>query len=300
MTPLKNIAAAPVLRRVDVNGISLAAFEWRADLRGHGPTLFLVHANGFHGRVWDQVIRHLAPLHVIAFEQRGHGRSENAPFKGWDELSRDLAGAVVELDVSNAVGVGHSMGAHSLVHAASIEQARFTKLVLIDPTMFAPLAYLTQPPPPEAPHPAGRRKNRFESAQAMFDRLVDRLPYSTLDPQALRDYCEHGLRPAADGQGFELACDPATEGHIYNTYCQDAGIYASIRALQIPVTVMRARPLDMSNARNDTLGSMTWPGLAGEFVRGRDVHLSEKTHLMPMEDPPLIARLLHDVLTTPV
>ena len=45
--------------------------------------------------------------------------------------------------------------------------------------------------------------------------MADRLPYSVFDPQSLRDYCEHGLRPADDGAGFQLACPPRFEGKVY-------------------------------------------------------------------------------------
>lgn len=287
-----NRGAEPFQRHVQLDDLTLAAFEWHAHLRGQGPTLLLVHATGFHGRVWDQVVRRLPPVHVVALELRGHGRSQTVRFEGWEDFGRDLAKAAAALDLQEAVGVGHSMGAHALVAAASVEPRRFARLMLIDPPLFAPASYLNRPPLSGDPHPAVGRKNRFESPQAMFDRLVQRLPYSTWDSEALRDYCEHGLRPAADGQGFELACEPATEGRIYDTVRRDPGVYASIRALRIPVTVVRARELDESIRPFDTLGSPTWPGLAGEFHDGRDLHLPDKTHLMPMEDPALVARLI--------
>ena len=51
----------PQLHRAKANGITLAYWEWHAgerhaDLRGQGPTLWLAHATGFHGRVWDRMI----------------------------------------------------------------------------------------------------------------------------------------------------------------------------------------------------------------------------------------------------
>lgn len=73
----------PRLRHLNANGLNLACWEWRAELRGHGPTLLLVHATGFHGRVWDQVIARLPGRHVLAIEQRGHGRSQSAYFTNW-------------------------------------------------------------------------------------------------------------------------------------------------------------------------------------------------------------------------
>ena len=46
-------------QRDEAPGVRLAHFEWHADHRGHGPTVWLVHATGFHGRVWDQAVRRL-------------------------------------------------------------------------------------------------------------------------------------------------------------------------------------------------------------------------------------------------
>ena len=51
----------------------------------------MVHATGFHGRVWDQVIHHLPGRHVIAVEQRGHGRSSGTGFDSWADFGRDQA-----------------------------------------------------------------------------------------------------------------------------------------------------------------------------------------------------------------
>ncbi len=292
MTTVSN----PELRHTQVNGVPLASFEWHAPLKGREPTLWMVHATGFHARVWDQLIHRLAPRHVIATEQRGHGRSGGNDFSTWADFGRDQAMLAAALDVQGAVGIGHSMGAHALVHAAALEPSRFRQLILIDPVILSPAQYHVAPPPPGTLHPAAGRKNRFESAQAMFDRFVDRPPYSIFDRNALMDYCQHGLRPDADGSGFELACAPAFEGKIYPQATQNPGIYASIRALQIPVLVIRARPQDPTIKPWDPLGTPTWGHVAQEFRHGRDLQLMDKTHLLPMEDPGLTAELIEQAM----
>lgn len=286
----------PKLHHVPVDGLSLACFEWRAALRGSAPTLWMVHATGFHGRVWDQVIHQLPGHHVFAVEQRGHGRSGGSGFDSWADFGRDQAAMAAALDLQGAVGIGHSMGAHALVQAAAFEPARFRQLVLIDPVIRAPADYLQPPVAPGTLHPAAQRKNRFASAQEMFERFADRPPYSVFDTRSLHDYCQHGLKPAADGQGFELACKPGFEGRVYPTAMGNAGVYASIRALQIPVLVLRARPQDPSIKPWDPLGTPTWPPLAQEFRFGRDLQLMDKTHMLPMEDPALVARLIADAI----
>ncbi|MCU0966969.1 MAG: alpha/beta hydrolase [Burkholderiaceae bacterium] len=286
----------PKLHHVGANGLTLACFEWRAPLRGAAPTIWMVHATGFHGRVWDQVIRYLPGRHVIAVDQRGHGRSGGTGFDSWADFGRDQAALAAAMDLQGAVGVGHSMGAHALVQAAAYAPGRFRQLVLIDPVIRSPAEYHQPQPPPGTLHPSAQRKNRFVSAQEMFERFADRPPYSVFDTQALQDYCQHGLKPAADGQGFELACAPGFEGRVYPTALANAGIYASIRALQIPVLVVRARPQDPSIKPWDALGTPTYAQLAQEFRFGRDLRLLDKTHMLPMEDPALVARLIGDAM----
>jgi pimeloyl-ACP methyl ester carboxylesterase len=188
------------------------------------------------------------------------------------------------------------MGAHALVQAAAFAPGRLRQLVLVDPVIRGPAEYHQPLPPPGTLRPSAQRKNRFASAQEMFERFADRPPYSVFDTQALHDHCQHGLKPAADGQGFELACAPAFEGRIYPTAFGNPGVYASIRALHIPVLVLRARPQDPSVKPWDALGTPTWPALAQEFHFGRDLQLMDKTHMMPMEDPVLVARLIREAM----
>jgi pimeloyl-ACP methyl ester carboxylesterase len=282
----------PQLHRTPANGISMAHWEWRSESRGQGPTLWLAHATGFHGRVWDQMVALLPDRHIIAIEQRGHGRSQATDFDSWDVFGHDQAALAAAVDLQGAVGVGHSMGAHALVQAAALQPARFSQLILIDPVMGAPADYHLPPPPPGTLHPSAGRKDHFTSAQAMFDRFAERPPYSVFDRRALMDYCQHGLRHADSGHGWQLACAPGFEGKVYPLARQHPAIYAAIRALQIPVLVVRARAQDPAIKPWDPLGSPTWPGLAQEFRHGRDLHLTDKTHFLPMEDPALAARLI--------
>ena len=179
-----------------------------------------------------------------------------------------------------------------MVHAAAMLPDSFGRLVLIDPTLFAPDAYLQVPPMSDTPHPVTARKSHFASAQEMFDRFVGKTPYGVFQKEALQAYCEHGLQPATDGTGLTLACAPSTEGQIYNTARRDRTIYTSIRALKLPVRVIRARASDPSILPFDTLGSPTWPGIAAEFHQAEDIHLPHRTHMLPMEDPLLTAELI--------
>lgn len=293
----------PTLHFTDAPGVRLAHFEWHADRRGQGPTVWLVHATGFHGRVWDQAVRRLPPeRHVIAIEQRCHGRSQPVPFDSWQRFGDDQVAQIDALGLRGAIGVGHSMGAHALVQAAARRPDAFRRLILVDPVMAPPEAYRQPPVPLGQLHPAAQRKNRFASPQAMVERFADRAPYAVFQHDALVDYCTHGLRPADDGDGWQLCCAPEHEGQVYPIARNMAGTYDLVHALDIPVLVVRARAMDPAIKPWDPLGSPTWPGLAAEFRHGRDLFRPDRTHFLPMEDPAGMAQLIEaeiGALTTP-
>ena len=296
-----DVNAEPALHRIRVNDCELAYYERHPELKEHGPTLLLVHATGFHARVWDQIIARLPACHSIALDLRGHGRSEKKSIDDWRTLGQDQAKLVEALDLDDIVGVGHSMGAHAMIDAAASHPDRFRRLVLVDPTVAEPAAYVDAPPADLGGemHPAAKRRNRFESVDAMMERLADRSSFHLFEPQIFRDYCEYGLEPADDGDGFVLACPPEIEAAVYMTSRSNSSVYDSVRSLAIPVLILRARA-----PSPDVTGAMvfstspTWPGLAAEFKQGRELHYPDRTHFLPMEIPDEVAALIAEELTS--
>ena len=297
--------------RVAVRGIELAYFEWGPRV---GPTVLMLHATGFHARCWDGVIRALAGewrgpraprprapegLHVIAVDQRGHGRSTKAPPYDWGEFGADAAALVGALDLDDIIGVGHSMGGHAIVQTAGEHADRFRALLLVDPVIPDPAAYAAPPPSGSAgDHPVSRRRNRWTSPEEMFERFKDRHPFNVWIPEILGDYCRFGIVP--DGDGFVLGCPPRVEAAIY-TGRAGRDIRETIATLAKPVVVLRAdarpspRPCTPDTGAMDFARSPTWPGLAAAFVNGRDVHHPELTHFMPMQAPELVARHIREL-----
>ena len=288
--------AVPSEGRVRANGVELAFFAWGAPAGRRDATILLAHATGFHARCWDAVVRRLGDQHVIAVDQRGHGRSEKPPITRWEVFGRDLVALVRELGLRDVVGVGHSMGGCAMVEAAAVCPDRFRSLVLIDPVIAAPEAYegggWKIPGVGEAPHPTAKRRRHFDSPEEMFERFCDRVPYNVFQPEALRDYCVHGLLPEEDGDGYTLACPPEIEASVYMAGRNSSGVFASARALEIPVLILRAKLPPAERDVMDFSSSPTWPGLVGEFRRGREIHFPEATHFLPMESPGRVAELI--------
>lgn len=285
-------------KRVQAGDLRLAYFERGAERRGQKPTLLFAHATGFHARLWDRIVRAFPGHHVVALDQRGHGRSDKRQVQHWREVVQDLTQFIIALDLNNLVGIGHSMGGHALVGAAGQEEARFKKLILLDPVIFKEADYDLRPPSGAMPesHPTAKRRREFSSPEEMVARLSSKGSYGLFEPDVMLDYCRYGLLPNPEGDGYVLACPPEIEASLYLGSLSNKDIYQAVRRLQLPVLVVRAMEAEPLRDTMDFSKSPTWPGLAKAFRNGRDIYYADKTHFLPMQIPDEIAKLIQDEL----
>jgi pimeloyl-ACP methyl ester carboxylesterase len=275
------VERTPELQHIGDPGKELAVWEWP----GEDPPFLFAHATGFHGRCWDQIIRLFPERRCLALDARGHGRSSQPelPYH-WRIFGRDMAAVAEHLDIRHAIGIGHSSGGHTTVQAAALRPHTYRALLLVDPTIFPPEYYGTEPPDASF---TLRRRNEWASADEMFERFHTRAPFARWRPQILRDYCDFGLLPR--NGAFVLACPPAVEASIYlMSKDTQSNIYPEIAKLQRPVVVMRAGR-ERKPGVFDLAASPTAPDLASRFAHGRDLVLPDGTHYIPMEEPDLVA-----------
>jgi len=305
MAPQPQPQPQPQQKQISLAGTTLTYFEWG---QAQDEVLLFCHATGFHARCWDQVIRKLYqtwdhPIHAIALDQRGHGRSAKTPPYTWEQYGRDLIAFIEALDLSHIIGIGHSMGGHIQIQAAARQPQRFRNLVLLDPVVFDPASHreiharMQQIAPQD--FPTARRKNHWSSWQEMVERFKDRRPFSLWQPQVLEDYCRYGLLPASkmvagehSKETYVLACPPLVEATIYaGNVAFD--IYPLLEKLTMPVLVVRAeaRASDAAGGA-DFSKSPTWTKLAGALEQGTDVYLPQLSHLIPMQAPQRVAELI--------
>jgi pimeloyl-ACP methyl ester carboxylesterase len=120
-------------RTIDVGGTHLHVEE-----RGSGPPLLLLHGLTGTGSDW----RHVFDLdllartrRVITPDARGHGRSTNpAGDFTFKRCARDVLAILDALDLPRAQAIGLSLGAKTLLHAATLEPDRLSAMILVSPT----------------------------------------------------------------------------------------------------------------------------------------------------------------------
>lgn len=282
------MATKPTEARAAVNGVELAYFTWPGD----GPTVLMAHATGFHARVWDQVVNRLPGRRVISVDLRGHGRSEkpDAPYS-WRTFGEDLAAFIETLQLTRLVGVGHSMGGHSIALAAGLRPEAFAALVLIEPTLGAEASY-GQPRAGGMDH-IRRRRALWRSPQEMFDRFQGRAPFASWDEAVLHDYCHYGLLPA-EGDGFLLACPPEVEAAIYEGNDAASNIYPEVSRITAPVRVLLARELDAAHS-GPFEASVTHADFFRYVPHAESFRFSQHSHFLVMEAPALVAGHIDEV-----
>ncbi len=276
--------AEPVQTRTVVNGVDLAVWEWV----GAEPAIILCHATGFHARCWDQIVARLPDRRCIALDFRGHGRSSKPPPPySWRWFGEDLAALLAQMQIRDAIGVGHSMGGHAVTLAAAIRPEAFASLLLLDPVIRPRETYTGATQELDS---VLRRRNSWVSPDEMFERFKNRPPFQAWDPAVLWDYCRFGVLPSGDGAGLVLACPPAIEASIYaNHPAKESDIYEEILSIRIPVRVVRSSgEFSGSNFQ----ASPTTPDLASFFGHGQDMPLSGVSHFIPMELPELTVKLI--------
>ncbi|MEM7779333.1 MAG: alpha/beta hydrolase [Pseudomonadota bacterium] len=289
MSAVSSNPAKPVKRTIRVNGIALAYHEWRAKPGNNEPPIVIAHATGFHGRCYSAIAEQFPERRVIALDLRGHGSSEGEPIAHWRTMIDDVTAFLDQLRIRRALGVGHSMGAHVLLQAASERLEAFDRLVLFDPVILSPEYYADEEErfTSDAPHPAIRRKRDFASLEAMMERFAAREPYSLFTPRVFEDYCRYGLKERTGGD-FVLACAPEMEASVYASSRTNNAILETARDLKLPVWVVRAKQTDL----HDFKGSPTWPALASIMPQGTDIDRADRTHFHPFEDPEDAARII--------
>ena len=122
-------------RALPVNGISMAFRDI-----GNGPALLLLHGFTGTGEVWDPFLEDLsAAFRIIVPDLRGHGRSINpSGHFTHRELAFDLFNLLDQLGIDTLSAIGSSMGAMTLLHAATQQRERIKSMVLVGGSPYLP------------------------------------------------------------------------------------------------------------------------------------------------------------------
>jgi esterase len=192
-------------RALEVGGLTLHALEWGEAGR---PALCFLHGGSAHAHWFDGVIAAFTDrYHVIALDQRGHGRSDWAaePAYATEHFAEDLVGVMAAMGWARMTVIGHSMGGHNAMAFAAWHPERVERLVVVDSRPSIPTERL---------HTMHRRGDRGPMRHETLDSALKSfrlLPRETVaDPRLLEHLARQGITER-DGR-FLYRFDPACNG----------------------------------------------------------------------------------------
>ena len=265
-------------RVLSTDGVELALHE----LGGTGPDLVICHATGFHGLAYEPFARRLTGDYTVwAIDLRGHGAS-TAPVSedfAWKGMAEDLQACVDHMGCSTVFAVGHSMGGAAILLAELANPGMITAAYLFEPIVF-PAGFEVGATDNVMGRAARSRREVFSSRLEAGDRYASRPPLSTLDPEALAAYVEHGFVDLDDGT-VRLACRAEHEARTFE--CETKVTADRIEGVRLPLTV-GAGTVDASPNPADFA-----PGIVAAVPGATLIAYDGMGHFGPLEDPDRIA-----------
>lgn len=270
------------------------------DFYNNGSSLHFAHANGFPPGSYRLLLEELAIYyHVTAMFQRPlWPSSKPQDLQDWRPLAADLDLFLSQENLSNVVGVGHSLGATNTLRLALQKPERFNAVILLDPVIFPPWVSVAWQLAIKLGlgmkiHPlAARTKKRiryFASQEAMFEQYRAKPVFERVSDEGLRAYIEAGSRPTLGG-GVELIYSPEWETQIYLTgSLADLDIWRGLRQLKPPLLIVRGE-------HTDTFQEKTAQQMKKHLPELQITTVPETGHLLPLEKPQTIARIILDYL----
>lgn len=256
------------------------------DLGGEGPALVMAHATGFHGRVWEPLSRHLTGFHRWSIDMRAHGDSTapvDRPLE-WEGFADDILAVVDALDLDRPFGLGHSKGGAALLLAEQHRPGTFRALYLYEPVVMTPDHATGRSAENPLSMGALRRRHTFDSHEHAFENYASKPPFSSLDPDALRLYVDHGFALTDDGS-VTLKCRPEHEADVY-AHGSAHQAFRSLAEVRCPVTI--------ALGVEDSVPAIFGRPIADGLPLGSVASFPELAHFGPLEDPATIAASVMD------
>ncbi|MFE9452489.1 alpha/beta fold hydrolase [Streptomyces sp. NPDC006739] len=258
----------------------------------NAPPVVLAHGWTCSTRFWAAQISELAADHrVIAYDQRGHGRSPASPACTTDALADDLEAVLAHTLApgEKAVVVGHSMGGMTVMAASARPRFReHAAAVLLCSTGSGRLVAQAR----VVPLPAGRVRSWMTTRI-----LTSRAPLGPVTPVAKR-ILKYATMGAGSAPHLVEACArivhacPRAVRHSWGRVLAALDLDHGVRDLRVPTAVIAGtadRLTPPAHARSlaaelpHCVGLTELPGLG---------------HMTPVEAPELVTATIRELVTT--
>lgn len=252
-----------------------------------GPVLHFAHPNAYPPACFRQFLTPLsAHYQVLAVHHRPlWPNSQPSELVSWKQIADDLLCFFDQQNLTNVIGVGHSLGAVATLYAAQQRPQLFRALVLIEPIFLPPaiLEALAATPElienlPLLQTTRGRRQE-WPNRQAAFDHFRAKSAFRRWSDEALWDFIHYGLREDEE-TGVRLAFSREWEAAFYSRPPLD--VWQVIPQITHPTLALRGDD-------SDSLFPEAWALWQTLQPNATFVEFADAGHMVTMERPQEVA-----------
>lgn len=215
-------------------------------LGGHGQQLLLLHATGFLGAAYEPLAAALAAhydVYTLDFPGHGNCTADDADITAL-AAARFVVSSVDAHGLRGCLAFGHSAGGTFSLLASTLSPGLFSAIYCFEAVVSTPETYrfMLETKQSGKLRTAGqilssmarRRRHRFSSKQDAMQRLRQKLPFAAMQPKAVEQFVEFGIREVTESSTAslqplkqtsqhdqhqqklaELVCDPRVEALYY-------------------------------------------------------------------------------------
>ena len=254
------------------------------------PLVLFFHGNGFPASTYQVMLNELRRrgMQVQALEKIGHNPAYPVT-SNWPYLVEEIhafAQPLIARHAGPVVLVGHSLGGMlSLMMAAQFPHVADAVVMVDAPALGglqAKVLQLSKTLSLNKKFSPGtisrKRKNEWNSIEAVHAHFSSKKVFARWDPQTLHDYVTHGTHEehSANGTKRVLSFDRNIETLIYESVPHNLEQLLKRYPLRCPVSLVAAR-----HSKEMRLAGME---LSRKITKGR-ICMIDGTHLVPMEKP---------------
>ncbi len=261
------------------------------------PLVNLAYANGFLPQTYTRALQPLFDdYHVVSTQNRAMWDTRPPEsLKSWRELGDDLLTLLDTLTDQPVIGIGHSFGGIATLYATIKCPERFSRLILIDPTLLPSrtlwmvrvarwLGWEDRFPLVQG---ALRRRRTWDSVDAAYQSFRPKPFFARWPDDVLRAYAESISAPDPSG-GVRLVYAPEWEAQFYRKIATD--VWQLSQQIAQPTLVIRGELTDTFTAASAEKFQRLNP-------RARIVTVQGAGHLIPQEQPEQVGKLIADFVT---
>jgi len=275
----------PVEKSCNIGDVEIKYLHYQSD----GPDLLMLHATGFLPWVWHPVASKLSnKFNIIAPYFCDHRDTE--PEDGgisWSILAGDLYGLCRELGLKDPFVAGHSMGGTVITLCAGSHTVTPSAMVLIEPIFLPQQSYnmkITVEQHPLASKSI-KRLSSWNSPAEAESYLRSRKLFAKWDSEVLDLYIRYGMKPNNEG-GLCLSCSPRKEASLFmGGTAKDP--WPLLPEIKCPVLVVEG-------GESENRAYIDLKYAASLFPKGSYTEVTGAGHLVPMEQPDAVYRILSD------